>query len=254
MVKEDRCATHGSHTIYRATMDLDGACAAVPDYPVIPPRLCLAPVPFLVFDASLYCEPDYCTGDDEVSRALMAGQRWEGFETSVALDILSATTRAWMLDIGSHVGWYSTIAARLGHSVIAFDADKEHLELLARNTRGYPVTPTHCWIDENTRPINSPHGAIRLVKIDLEGHECNAIRMIEPLLPRVEYVLVELSPEFSIQGPVVESMRDHGFSPYLVPDKGYRGTFAEPLAETLTFPLTDALKSQRTVLFVNNER
>lgn len=264
MVREDRCEYHIGHIVAEAVMDLDGACEAVPDYPVIPPHLCLPPRPFFVFNAAKYCEPGYCTGDDEVSRALLLQSRWEGFETSVALDILSHTPPAWMLDIGSHVGWYSTIAARLGHSVIAFDADSEHLALLRRNTNRsdgggsiLPVEPIHCWIDETTTPMTSPFGGIRLVKIDVEGHERDAIAMIEPLLDRVDFILMEGSPEFANQGDIVGPLWARGFEVYVVPDKGYAGTFAEPIRETMAFPFDyprQALTSQRTLLFINTRR
>lgn len=253
MVIEDKCATHERHDYAIANMSLSGPCEAVPDYPVIPERLSLPDYPFWVFDAAQYCEPGYCTGDDELSRSVLAQSRWEGFETSLVLDILTDTNRAWVLDIGSHVGWYSTIAARLGHNVLAFDADREHLHLLRMNTRGdnyaLPVESIHCWIDADTPKMTSPpRGHIRLVKIDLEGSERHAIRMIEPMLHRVDYVLMEVSPEFD-QGDVITPLAEYGFEAFIVPTKGYEGPFSEPRLETGQYPLRSIGPVQRSVLF-----
>lgn len=252
----DSCPTHrGPHRTVDVTVSLAGACEKVPDYPIIPLHLSIKPYPFRVFDAELYRNTaGYCTGDDEVSRAVIAQGRWEGYETSLALDILTTAKRGWMLDIGSHVGWYSTIAAKCGHSVLAYDADAEHLEALMWNTLHHPVTPYHCWIDENTAPLHSPFGTIHLVKIDLEGHEPHALRMIWPLLDHVRFIMMEVSPEFSAQGDVISPLHERGFDAYVIPDKGYPHTFAEPIRETMANPWIwgiDAIERQCSMLFVN---
>ncbi|KAJ3200694.1 hypothetical protein HK099_002550, partial [Clydaea vesicula] len=76
--------------------------------------------------------------NDIVSNGIISGKSWEYTETLQMLAIMSraasnGVNTPYFLDIGSNVGWFSTVMAALGYNVIAFDAMKSNA-LLFRST------------------------------------------------------------------------------------------------------------------------
>lgn len=169
--------------------------------------------PMLVFDADRYRDtPGYCVGDDEVSRSFALYGTWEVRNARIFEDAV-AEHPGIVLDIGCHVGWYSRIARWLNRDVIAFDAVTEHIEMCKANAPG--VHAMQMWFDEHTGTLpvaGAPE--IAAVKMDIEGAEQHALRMIEPLIDagNVATILMEVSPVFNDSYPaVVRSLFERGY-------------------------------------------
>lgn len=146
----------------------------------------------------------YCMGDDDISRTLINQHHWEGPESRVFHRLL-ANTSGIVIDFGAHIGWYSTMAVRMGRLVLAVEGMSEHITLVKRNAKlnGYEdsVVVAHCWVDDKTPTIGAPIGTpqIAMVKIDLEGNDGHAINAIWPLIEAgfVRNIMIEVSPCFN---------------------------------------------------------
>jgi len=155
-----------------------------------------------IYEASKYHRlPDHgltCTADDAVSRTMTTGC-YEVWETIQALNILAQNPTGLVLDFGSHIGWYSMIAAKAGHEVIAFDANGERLGILKKNAElngvSKLITTHNMWIDGKSDGLFF-NEEILLLKCDLEGGEEHVIRMCKTDLEagRIKYLLLEISP------------------------------------------------------------
>ena len=78
------------------------------------------------------------------------------------------------------------------------------------------ITAHLVWVDADAY-CEIPAGPIRLVKVDLEGNDDQAIRCLGPALQegRVEELVVEISPCFNDRYPaLVERMRGWGYEAY----------------------------------------
>lgn len=255
---EDRCdAGHGEHD--RLNVDVKLGERVLADCPAAPVGLSFW---FQVFDADKFSIPAYCTGDDELSRSVTAQGVWEPWETALVTDILAtdpdASNDSIVLDLGSHVGWYSTIAAVMGFDVLAVDADREHIDVLAMNAAlnqvSERVTAVRGWIDATKPPL--PAGQrVRLVKIDVENAERFAVQMLERLLASgdIDYLLIELTPEFGHDWlSAVGDLALAGYDGYRIPTKGddVDAFERDPLGVTMSRPLTvDTVTSQCSALF-----
>lgn len=258
------CEIHDSHETVRVRVILDGP-SAIPDYP---PILSTFAIEFdiLVFDYGRYEDVvGYCTGKDAVSRSVLDQNTWEGFETLLALDILSKGDPSGevVVDLGAHVGWYTLLAKTGGYGVLSVDGDQENLELLQKSVtlNGLSeATVAHGWIGPETPIIKADGPGIRLLKADVEGAEDEVLRVCDHLFAagKVKYAFFEISPEFSDHYPAtVQKVLDFGYAAYMIPDKGtpIEAFSADPLGYTLNRPRLfrsdiEALKSQVNIVFV----
>lgn len=257
--KENVCeAGHGVHTSRKVQIDLSGP-SAVPDYPPVASRWARR-FALEIWDWENYqgLAGRYCSGQDEVSKAIDVHRSWEGFETLLALQILDHDDGALVVDVGAHVGWYSIVAAVGGRQVIAVEADPQNLSLLVENTceNGvvHAVTPIRGWVGSETPELrNVP--PVRLLKIDVEGNEDEALRAFAVPLThhKIDFVLAELSPVFSVRraGAVMNLMAAFGYRAFLVPDSDPQTFAADPLGATAAHPLGPLDFAQRDVLFVS---
>ena len=256
----DGCeAGHSIHERITVPVDLCPGVRPIPDGPAVPHPVRFD---FCVFDAAVYEGTDaYCTGDDELSRSMVEQGCWEPWQTALAVDILAGGPPGTVIDLGSHVGWYSMLALAFGHRVFALDADTEHVVLSVLNATlagwrdRFDVAVG--WLDDDSTPLSVEEtGPVRLVKIDLEGKEGTAAEKLGPLLAEgaVDYALVELSPEFGDGWrDALDVFAAAGYSAHLLPDKGDDVTAFEfgPLADTLRRPrVPPDLAVQATVLMV----
>ena len=171
---------------------------------------------FRVWDWELYRgQRGSCTDQDDVSRTLLLYGVWEKEETEAIARRLHPGDV--FLDFGAHIGWFSILAAVRGATVHAYEGDAENLDLLRTNARLHGVqdrvTAHLVWVDADAY-CEIPEGPIRLVKIDLEGNDDQAIRVLGPALAegRVEELVVEVSPCFNDRYPaMVEQMRAWGY-------------------------------------------
>lgn len=174
---------------------------------------------FRVWDWELYRgQRLYCTGQDDVSQTLLRLGVWEKDETEAIAARLAPGDV--FLDFGAHIGWFTVLAAKRGAEVHAYEGDAENLDLLRTNARLHEVaeriTAHLVWVDADAY-CEIPAGPIRLVKVDLEGNDDQAIRCLGPALQegRVEELVVEISPCFNDRYPaLVERMRAWGYEAY----------------------------------------
>lgn len=164
------------------------------------------------FDAAAYLNTyGYCMGDDDVSRTLIRVGQWEPVE-SRAFERALAHTPGLVLDFGAQIGWYTIMAARMGREVLAIEAVAEHCGLIRQNALlnevAKNVTIAQCWIDDNTPELVGDFPPIAMVKIDLEGNDAAAYRVIRPAVKagQVAAILCEISPVFN--DSYVELVRD----------------------------------------------
>lgn len=169
--------------------------------------------PFTVYDwKKYYGFAGYCPGQDDVSMSLDLYGSWE------ASDWDRVRTSEWpsgyVLDFGSHIGWYSITAAQLGHTVIAIDADAANCELLAINARhrGLDVKIINDWV-ENLDPMS--YEGVRFIKSDVEGSEIDVVKACQSIIiEQMPVLLLECSPEFDDYYPaLIEQLRGYGYTP-----------------------------------------
>ena len=256
---EDRCEAGHGRQHYRTLQKVTLGARVLPDCPAAPQTLSWM---MHTFAADEYRGiVGYCPADDEVSRGIAANGVWEPWESALVVAILAdveVPSSAVFVDFGAHVGWYTLLAAVMGYQVLAVDSDPELVEMIemscSLNSVADDVTAVRGWVDATKAPL--PVGqAVRLAKIDVEGADHEATRMLGPLLAdgNVDYVLVELSPEFGTAWlSVVGDLSDAGLEGFLVPTKGddVAAYEADPLGETLRRPLRVAdVDRQCSVLF-----
>jgi SAM-dependent methyltransferase len=175
---------------------------------------------FNVFDAPKYAvhPGSYCPGQDAISDRLIVEGFWEKDDSKPIAEILERGDRSKLvIDFGSHIGWYTIMAAELGYYVLAIDADAENLRLLQSNAVLHGVedkiTTRRAWVDEHF--TLEGRSAVELVKVDLEGNDALAVDACWPFIDRVENLYVEISPVFNAGYPaLVQKLRDAGFTAY----------------------------------------
>lgn len=168
--------------------------------------------PFYVWDWQQYGGfAGYCPGQDDVSMSLDLYGEWETADWRKAMSVLQPGDRMW--DFGSHIGWYAVPALARGADVWAVDADPENMRLLVYNTRGDgQLTYQTVWAAESEPPSWE---RIRLLKVDIEGGEIDALQVAWPWVERqqVDWMLVECSPEFDTYYPdLVDAIIDCGYT------------------------------------------
>ena len=184
--------------------------------------------PMRVYDSNKYKNiRGYCTGKDDVSGALKQTGRWEPFETTIVSNILTGSdTEKYVLDFGSHIGWYSIVAAKKGYRVLAIDGDRENLKTLEYNATvnqvGHKIMMVPLWVDERLSSVDDlkllpPDTKIKLMKVDIEGNEQYAVRMVEEMLnnKKIENLLLEISPIFNKSYPkLIDKLINYGYGVY----------------------------------------
>lgn len=241
------------------------------DLPPISPALAPPPFDMYLFEWPLYNDgEDYCPGKDAVSETIATLGIWEPCETALVLDICrSAPPDSLLLDIGSQIGWFSLLAASQGVNSIAFDADPEPLYLLgssaALNGWNDRISREQLRVGPDTEEMKWS-GPIRLVKVDVEGAEDQAIRMLQPLITAqvIDYLLIEISPVFAdYYGDLMVDVTQAGYRPYLLPPKRTPPhSFANPLKDISTWQIRErdqdmrdrvATWHQENVIFVRED-
>lgn len=170
-----------------------------------------------VYDAGESEYRGYCASKDVLSRQLIEGGNWEYWNTALLLE-RQVFQGGLVIDVGSHIGWFSVVAALKGCYVLAFDGDEENAEILCRNAvlNGLQdrIDVKSVWIDEHWDP-EIPDVTIDLLKVDLEGKDSYAVEALWPhiSLGRVNHMLVEVSPVFNEGYPeLVERICSEGYT------------------------------------------
>lgn len=217
---------HTAHRSRRVRVDL-ARPHGYADLPAVPQRLAKA-FDMAVWDPAAHPVDGgpYCPAHDAVSETIINAGIWEPSETILTLAACSAgPAGSWMVDFGSQVGWFSLLAASCGLGVLAIEADEENRRLHtlsneANDWGGYvSMIPERIGPDT---PALDPVRHITLAKIDVEGAERDAIRMLWPSIEAgmVDHLLVEITPVFAdFYGSLVIDLVDAGFQAWVLPNK-----------------------------------
>lgn len=222
------CRAHGIHQRKNVQILLSGRFRELPDLPHIPKNLSQT-FPMTIFDYKKYQDTNgYCTGDDAISLSLDLQGVWEGIETLLILDILhKGNKQNVVLDFGSHIGWYTILAARAGYKVAAFDTDAENTAVLIHNAEinhvQERVFPYQMWVDERAPMLRSTGESVELMKCDIEGNEKYAVEMCHSLFKnrKINYAMLEISPVFNDgYTELCLEIARAGYRVFMVPRKG----------------------------------
>lgn len=180
-----------------------------------------------VFEFDTYREIEgYCPGKDDISRTVINTGGWEPVESAAALRVLRSgdPTGQLVLDYGSHIGWYSLMAAQLGYAVEGFEADPANMRLANHNAELNELTSIHIsnvWVDVNLPRFSLPDrfNSVRFVKIDIEGAEEHAVRSLAELFDagKIDAAMIEISPVFNDSYPqLVQFLQTAGYATYVI--------------------------------------
>jgi len=161
----------------------------------------------------------YCTGQDVLSQAIALQGSWEDRDTAVMKPILENGDRnSLFIDVGSHIGWYTVMAAKLGYNVVAIDGDAENLRVLEMNLIENNIVDLveirHEWMDETTELQFDQD--IELLKIDIEGNERHVISALEGMIEnnQIKHIYLEVSPEFNDTYPALMNRLSNKYDVY----------------------------------------
>ena len=163
-------------------------------------------------------QKNYCTGQDDVSRTLINTGIWEENITTRIKSILSSGNRKnIVIDIGSHIGWFSRIAIRSGYSVVSIESNQEHISNFKKNmdaTLKDWIVIYNIKLGPAITPIDIEESKAELMKIDIEGDEIYALQTFQKWFEkgRIKNVIMEISPTFNKSYPgIVDNMRRWGY-------------------------------------------
>jgi len=177
-----------------------------------------------VYDYDSYKDtPGYCTGQDDVSRTLQLYGHWENDETVLFKDILKKGGKGWVIDIGCHLGWFSKIARNYDFPVLAYDGNKENVDIFGLNVKGAKCVYKFFKDDEK---IVEDLPSVEIIKIDIEGAERFAVSAFENYLSVTKNILMEVTPVFNPHYPeLVQKLERAGFKTYFVDGKKFNHNY-----------------------------
>lgn len=224
---EIRCQRgHGTGHQFRTPPIHLGGPTPYHDYPEIPLWM-TRDFSMMVWDPDIYPVDggDYCPAHDAVSATIVSHGVWEVRETILTLQVLSSAEPGQrFVDFGAQIGWFSLLAASCGVPVVAIEADEDNAGLLksnmALNDWRHLLSLWHTRVGPESEELTDM--PTRLVKIDIEGAERQAIRMLQPSIQagHVDHIMMEVSPVFCEGYPqLVCDLVDAGYRAYLLPHK-----------------------------------
>lgn len=240
---------HTTHESREITVDL-GVTHGYRDLPQVPKALARS-FTMNVWPPDVYPVDGgpYCPAHDAVSATIVSHRIWEPRETILTLAVCTSDAPGAVVDFGAQLGWYTLLAGSCGRDVVAFEADPENRRLLGKTVseqRGFAFKNAVRVVDfriDSESPV-LPVAPIRFAKLDMEGSERDAVRMLWPSIEAglVDHMLIEISPVFDDYYPqLVVDLIEAGFDAYLLPGKSVPpprfSTFPddlEPLTQGLT--------------------
>ena len=126
---------------------------------------------------------------------------WEPYQTELTKEILKDGNNIF-LDVGSHLGYYSLLAASLNNHVYSIDINENSSNIFLHNVEinnfqdKINFFKQYVDINFNLNNIISNDKHIRMIKCDIEGYE---IEFVEKILDRlknksIDYLILEISP------------------------------------------------------------
>ncbi len=163
----------------------------------------------------------YCNYQDDVSHTLRLYGEWEKFESEMFEQLLDSSNKdSYILDVGSHIGWFSRMAENKGFKSIGFDGSLEHRRLFMKNCPNSEFV--EMIFDKNLEGKFNRDIDVAVLKIDIEGAEHYAVKYFWDMLPRVKNILIEISPVFNDSYPeTINSLINLGFKAYEIDKKPF---------------------------------
>lgn len=234
------CKHHPWHTTQ--FIDVDLALHKLKDVAPIPEHLAVD-LHLWVYKWADYSDDkfdryDFCPGQDAVSYCLDQQGIWEPHETMAVLDILTGWSgRGLVVDVGSQIGYYPAIAAKLGCNTISVEAFEQSAQMTNANAAGN--NKGRGWHESRLGMIQvlpvEPARNTRLFIADVEGQEAAAVDWYSASFEAglVDYALLEFSPVFNDTYPaLLERLNGWGYEGRVIPPKGSDRRFeyaSEPL-------------------------
>ena len=158
--------------------------------------------------------------NDLVSHSIRQNHIWEPFQTEITIKLLKMVKNKLFIDIGSHIGYYTMIAAEMDFKVNAYECNKNTFKVLKNNTKCYDKVNCNNNKITTLDDLNLEKDTkIGLMKIDIEGGEPHLIKNMLKLLDNmgIECVIVEVSPKYNSLGELevmINSFTSRGYSAY----------------------------------------
>lgn len=172
----------------------------------------------------------YCPGQDIISYSIERQGAWDKGQTLLTQRLfneLQGKHGGIVLDFGSHIGYYSLLAALKGYTVASIDGSRENLELLAKsadyNKVQDKISPYLAWLDKDAPVLSAHEESVHLLKVDVEGAEKYVVQMCSELFKakKIKYAIIEISPVFNISYPyLVENIANCGYKVYQIESDG----------------------------------
>lgn len=196
-----------------------------------------------IYDWSKYIDPEshtWCPANDVVSQNIDKYGFWENYETALMDDLFKkADGDASFIDVGAQTGWYTLLAADSGLNVLAIEGDDNSASLIKASVnmnRFENVLVLNMFVDDQSNVL--PPTDIYLVKVDIEGGEQYALKMLEESFKQklVKYAIFEFSPIFNDSyKKILEKLNVYGYNGYKIPTgkEFWSNDFLENPLETL---------------------
>lgn len=221
----DSFCQHG-HDAHPVT-DIDivvGGPTGFDDYPPIPERFHHEFKMRVMTPDGLERGTGYCPAFTTLPEQILGMGIWEPPETVAMLLAFERYPKHVFHDFGANFGWFSLLALSSKLDVVAWEADPEIFASLVlnlgRHKRSAQAIARRHWVTSNTE-IPTPDGFRRIIaKLDIEGMEPAAIEALSPLMDRIDFMLIEISPVFNdLYADMVRAIMAAGFAAAAIPLK-----------------------------------
>lgn len=165
---------------------------------------------------------DDSVGLDIVSHCLENDRTWEPFQTEITTEILKEDKDGLFIDVGCHLGYYSTLASLIGTQTVSIDSCVSFLTLFNKTIKNNNLTNIKIvkeTVDEFFNLVEHiPSNVnINLIKIDIEGSEKFLINSIDSLLAenKIKNIIMEISPKLDKNYDILcRKLHSYGYNVY----------------------------------------
>jgi hypothetical protein len=140
---------------------------------------------------------DIC--NDIVSYELRTFKCWEPYMTEIFIELLKKINNKHFINICSHIGYYSIIAAAYGFNVNSYEPNETFYKLLQMNTeKNKKITIHNTLINKNNVYNISKNNKIGIIKFNISGNEPDIIYGLKEFIYKnfIDCIITEISPKY----------------------------------------------------------